>query len=124
MLPTNFEPSPNSQPELQTVILRIRDWAREHQDWSLLDPRVLSHDLRVDPFLLSVALQQIVDTGPYRVVYMVLTPDGVFADREFDDPLQVPKRMADATNRDFNTEEGEILPVLKPKRVGWASYSI
>ena len=114
MLPTNFGTLADDNSDLRPVLGRIREWVEKHSDWSVLDPRILARDLRdVDPFLLSVALLELVRIGLYRRVYMVDTPSGVLADGEYDDPRKIPDRVPDRSFRYFNPMDTEIVPVFK-----------
>jgi hypothetical protein len=115
MLPNNFENLASKIPEYRSVVLRIGDWAHAHADWSFLDPRILSRDMRdVDPLRLVLALRELVHTGSYRQVYKVVTPDGVFAENEYETPLDVPPEPVDGFNRPFRIEDGDIVPVFTP----------
>lgn len=115
MLPNNFEALANKLPEYRSVVLRIGDWARHHSDWNFLDPRVLSRDMRdVDPLRLVLALHELVQAGSYKQVYKVVTPDGVFAENEYETPLDVPSAPRDGFNRPFRIEDGDIVPVFTP----------
>lgn len=117
MLPNNFESLANQLPEHRLEVLKIGDWARRHTDWSFLDPRILSRDIRdVDPFRIVLALYRLVDAGMYRQVYKVVTPEGVFAENEYDTPLDVPNLPLDGFNHPFRIEDGDIVPVFTPVR--------
>lgn len=115
MLPTNFGTLANENSHLRPVLRKLKEWVEKHKDWSVLDPRILAHDLQdVDPFLLSLVLQRLVKMGLYRQVYMVETPSGVLADGEYDDPRKIPHRVHDRSYNYFDPMETEIVPVFKP----------
>ncbi|MGB9233144.1 MAG: hypothetical protein WCC04_01940 [Terriglobales bacterium] len=117
MLPTNFGTLADENSELRPVFLSLKEWVEKHADWSVLNPKILAHDLHeVDPFLLSVALFELVRIGLYRRVYMVETPSGVLADGEYDDPRKIPDRVPDRSYNYFDPTETEIVPVFKPVR--------
>ena len=117
MLLTNFGTLADENSELRHTVLRLQDWARLHSDWSVLDPRVVSRDLRdVDPFLLSAVFLELVRKGLYKCVYMVETPSGVLADGEYDDPRSIPDLVPDGFYNYFPTAEAEIVPVFKPTK--------
>lgn len=115
MLRTNFGTLADKNPELRPAILRLQEWVRYHADWSVLDPRIVTQDLwDVDPFLLSAAFLELVRHGLYRRVYMVLTPSGVLAEGEYEDPLKIPEKVPDRFFNYFPTAEADIVPVFKP----------
>jgi hypothetical protein len=117
MLPTNFGTLADENSELRPVLRRLAEWVEKHSDWSVLDPRILAHDMRdVDPFLLSLVLRELVRIGLYRRVFMVETPSGVLADGEYDDPRKIPDRVPDRSYNYFDPTETEIVPVFKPVR--------
>lgn len=115
MLPSSFEHIAEEHPELRTVLGRISQWIRAHQDWNVLDTRILARDLAdVDALLLAAALH-VLSTGPFRRAYMITTPSGVLFEEQFDDPRQIPDRVPDRFNRYFDTAESDIVPVLKAR---------
>lgn len=117
MLPNNFDILASQIPEYSSAILEIGAWARKHADWPFLDPRVLSRDLRnMDPVRLALALRELVHVGFYKQVYKVVTPDGTFAENEYNSPLDVPSLPRDGFNRPFRIEDGDIVPVFMPVR--------
>lgn len=117
MLPTNFDTLANENSDLRPAVKRLKEWVEVHADRSVLDPRVLARDLRdVDPYLLSLLLVGLVKIGLYRRVYMVETPSGVLADREYDDPLKIPERVPDNFYNFFDPMETDIVPVYKPAK--------
>jgi DNA-binding HxlR family transcriptional regulator len=105
----------DKKPDLKPVFHRISDWAKAHQNWNLVDPRELRRDLYdVDPVLLSLALQALVNFGVLRRVYRAVTPSGLLADKDYDDPREVPELVPDRFNHYFPSSEGDIIPVFKP----------
>lgn len=102
---------------MRPAVERLKEWVKGHADRSLLDPRVLARDLRdVDPYLLSRLLVGLVRIGLYRRVYMVQTPSGVLADREYENPLKIPERVPDNFYNSFDPMDTEIVPVYKPAK--------
>jgi hypothetical protein len=121
MSPSNFEILANENPRLRREILRVGEWVHQHADWNLIDLRVLSKDMRdLDPGLLTIALGRLVDSGAFRRVYKVVTPSGVLAEGDFDDPTTVPELVRDHWGHSFETADADIVPVLKP---AWAGRS-
>jgi hypothetical protein len=65
---------------------------------------------------LAIVLQMLVRDGALRLVYKVLTPNGVLGDEEFDDPRSIPERLPDRSSNYFDTSESDIVPVFKQQR--------
>ena len=115
MLPTNFDFLASENPELRPAVSRLGEWATKHRHCGLIDPRAVARELRdVDPFLLAYTLHQLVKKGLFRQKYMIATPSGVLAEGEYDDPNEIPKRVATPLEEYFDREDGEIVSVLKP----------
>ena len=117
MLPTNFGALADKKPELKPAVSRLQDWVEHHPTWKLLDPRIVAKDLRdIDPFLLSMLFWELVEKGFYRRVFKVVTPSGVLAEDDYEDPSKVPPRVPDRFHNYFETDETDIVPVLKPAK--------
>jgi hypothetical protein len=115
MLPTNFDTLATENSDLKPVVGRLKDWVLRHSNLSVLDPKIVARDLDdVDPFLLTRVLVGLVKIGLYRRVYMVETPSGVLAEGEYEDPLQVPNRVADSFLNYFDPMDTDIVPIYKP----------
>lgn len=114
MLPSNYDSLVAKYPWSREALDGIAGWVRSHADWNLIDPRVLSKDLRhLDPLVLAAALELLIDSGLLRQVYMVATPDtGVLAEGVFDDVEKIPDRLNDRFERPFDTSEADIVAVL------------
>ncbi len=124
MLPTNFDFLASENPELRPAAVRLGEFARRHQDWKLIDPRMVTREIRdIDPFLLMYALHELVKKGLFHQVYMVATPSGVLTEGEYDDPNQIPKRLKTPLDEPFNRDDGEIVSVLKPIQCSGATSS-
>ena len=118
MLPSNYDSLAAKHPELRSVLRRVAEWVRAHVDWDLIDPRILSKDLRdVDPVKLATALEALIDEGTLQQAYMVVTPDtGVLAEGQYQHLDEIPKRVYDRSRRSVDTAEAEIVAVLtRPK---------
>jgi hypothetical protein len=117
MLPSDFGNLAKREPTLKVVLPRLEQWAKDHAQWTLIDPRKVARDIDdVDPLLLALALESLVRAGLYQRVYMVVTPSGVLADGEYNDLQAIPPRVPDRFNEYFATEDTDIVPVLKPAR--------
>ena len=116
MLPNSFEPLADEHPELRTAFGRISQWINLHQDWNILDPRILAKDLRdLDAGQLATALSILAASNLFRRVFMVTTPSGVLAEGQYEHLRQVPERVADRFHQYFDTAESDIVPVLTPR---------
>lgn len=115
MLPTSFETLADSEPELSHALHRLGEWVRQHPDWPFLDPRILSKDIRdVDPFELSLTLNELVSIGVFARVYKVVDPTGTFTEDEWEEIRRIPPRIRDGFNQSFSTDDGDIVPVFRP----------
>jgi hypothetical protein len=114
MLPSNYDSIVAERPQLGTALQRIATWVRSHADWEMIDPRVLSRDLRdIEPAKLSAALDALVDAGLLRQVFMVaLPPTGTLAYREYDDLDEIPDRVFNRSEQLVDTADGDIVAVL------------
>ena len=116
MLPTNFDFLTAERPDLGPAFRRLREWIQAHQDWNVLDPRELAPSLPdIDSFTLAKMLALLVQRRVMRQVYVVLTPSGVYADGEYEDPRKIPDKVPDRFNHYFDTQEADIVPVLRPR---------
>lgn len=114
MLPTNFDSLTDEQPDLAPTLRRVRGWIEDHRHTNTLDPRELARSLpEVESIKLAAALALLVKRGVLRQVFRVVTPSGVFADDEYDDPREIPTRVPDRFNRYFDTVEADIIPLLR-----------
>jgi hypothetical protein len=115
MLPTNFDFLASDSPELKPAVARLSEWVRRHRDWNMIDPRRVREEIDdIDPFLLSFVLRELVERGVFRQVYRILTPSGVFAEGEYDDPNNIPLRLSNGFDEYFNRDDGVIVSILKP----------
>lgn len=115
MLPNNFDFLASDMPELKPAVARLSEWVRQHRDWNIIDPRLVHQEIRdIDPFLLSFVLKELVKRGMFRQVYRILTPSGVFAEGDYDDPNNIPARLPSGFDEYFNRDDGAIVSILKP----------
>jgi hypothetical protein len=114
MLPTNFDFLTDERPDLSRVLHLLQRWIESHRQLNVLDPRDLARSLPdIDSVTLASALALLVKRGVLRQVYRVVTPSGVLADGEYEDPRQIPQRVPDRFNHYFDTIEAEVIPVLR-----------
>jgi hypothetical protein len=115
MSPINFEALAKQHPEYKRALLKLASWMTAHADVGVIDPKSLSRELWVvDKAKLAAALMLLVRAGHLRRVYKVVTPSGVLAAGEFDDPTKIPEKIPDRFENYFDTSEAEVVPVFKP----------
>ena len=115
MLPSNFDISIAKRPELRRVLLRVSNWVQNHQDWDLIDPRVLSKDLHdISERHLNSALDALVEDGALEQVFMLASPStGVLVSGEYRTLSELPSgRIWDRLNY-IDAGDAEIVAVLK-----------
>lgn len=114
MSPISFEDLVSRHPEYKRVLLQVKSWMAQHSDAGIINPNVLAKDLsRVDSAKLAAVLTLLHDAGYLKRVYKVLTPSGVLAEGEFDDPTRIPDRLPDRFEAYFDTAEADVVPVFK-----------
>jgi hypothetical protein len=85
-----------------------------HPSERVLNPLKLWRDIRTTgPADLTVALTLLVEAGELRRVYKVLTPSGVLASEEFDDPTTIPERLPDRFEHYFETSDADVIPIFR-----------
>ena len=110
----NFADLAKQNPRLSGTLRAIDVWLEEHRSNAEVDPRILGSQLsNVDAIDIAQSLLLLLRAGYLTRVYKVLTPSGVYADGEFDDPTQIPERLPDRFHHSFETAEADIIPVFK-----------
>jgi hypothetical protein len=111
---SNFDALISEHPENKRALRKLADWMRAHGDVRVINPTNLAREIRgVSPVELATALTLLVNVGLLHRVYKVLTPDGVFADEEFDDPTKIPEQLPDRWEHYFDTAESDVVPIFK-----------
>ncbi len=114
MSPINFDALINNYPESKRALRKLEKWMLTHGDVQAINPTTLAREVRgVDAVALANALTLLVKAGLLRRVYKVLTPSGVFAEGEFDDPTKIPERLPDRWEHYFSTAESDVVPIFK-----------
>jgi hypothetical protein len=114
MSQTSFVALAKQHPELQGAISELGAWLDSHASISLVDPRSLAASLHeVTSIDLARSLLVLADAGILVQTYKVVTPSGVYADGEFDDPSVVPEKLPDRFAHYFDTAEADIVPVFR-----------
>ncbi len=104
----------NEHPELRGALQRIGGWLDQNSRQNTIDPSKLARqfsDIRATD--LALALLLMAQAGLLVRVYKVVTPSGVLADGEFEDPTRIPDRLSDRFANYFDTAEADIVPVFR-----------
>lgn len=114
MSPINFDALISEHPESKRALRKLEEWLQKHRDVQDINPTVLAREVRdVDPVSLASALTLLVSIGFLRLVYIVLTPSGVYTSQEFDDPTKIPEKLPDRWENYFDTAEADVIPIFK-----------
>ncbi len=110
----SFERLANENPRYRRVFDELALWINNHPQEYFLNPLRLRRDIRkATTEDLTMALTLLVKAGLLRRVYKVLTPSGVFAEPDFDDPSAVPNKLPDRFEHYFDTAEADIVPIFR-----------
>lgn len=110
----NLEPLAKQHPDSARAIRALQSWIDTHEQERVINPRKVAKDVRdVATADLATALTLLLRAGIAKRVYKVLTPTGVLADGEFDDPTVIPEKLPDRFERYFDTSDAEIVPVFR-----------
>jgi hypothetical protein len=110
----SFDDLIKQHPEYRRALKKLDEWLRGYPRSALIDPKSLARDLHgVNTADLAGALSLLVRVGILQRVYKVLTPSGVLAEGEFEDPTRIPQRIADRFNNYFDTAEADVVPIFK-----------
>jgi hypothetical protein len=100
-------------PSLESALRDLESWIKSHAEVNLIQPGTVARDLpQVDTRVLAEALTLLENSGYLRRVYKVLTPAGVMAEGEFEDPTRVPERLPDRFENYFDTSDADIVPAF------------
>jgi hypothetical protein len=114
MSPINFEVLVKQHPKYRQALRELATWLDAHADATIINPTILAREVPdVDIVALAEALTLLVQGGWLRRVYKVLTPNGVLAEGEFDDPTAIPARLPDRRENYFDTSEADVIPVFR-----------
>jgi len=114
MSPINLEPLANQHPDYARALRALQTWIDAHEQERIINPMKVAKDVRdVSTADLAIALTLLLRAGLARRVYKVLTPAGVLADGEFDDPTVIPEKLPDRFEHYFDTSDAEIVPVFR-----------
>jgi len=114
MSPINSEALAREHPEYSRALRRLISWINSQKDLRFINPKWLAKQVSgVDKTDLAAALTLLERAGYLRLVYKVLTPSGVLAEGEFDDPTKIPERLPDRLEHYFDTSEADVVPIFK-----------
>jgi hypothetical protein len=110
----NFAALAKQHPEFRRELQKLNSWMNTHPNVRVINPNSLAKDLSgTDKNTLASALMLLKRAGYLKLVYKVMTPDGVMADGEFEDPTSIPEKLADRFSNYFDTSEADVVPVYK-----------
>ena len=114
MSPLSFEHLAKHNPKYSRAIHKLEEWINSHPQERSLNPLKLRKDIpNLKPEKLAMALTVLMNAGLLRRVYKVLTPAGVLADREFDDPSLIPDKLPDRFEHYFETADADVVPIFR-----------
>ena len=114
MSPINLEPLAKQHPDYARALRSLQIWIESHQQERVINPKRVAKDISdVGIADLAFALTLLLRAGLARRVYKVVTPAGVLADGEFDDPTVVPEKLPDRFEHYFDTSDAEIVPMFR-----------
>src|SRR5687768_1837797 len=111
----NFAALRAEHPEMGTALAALESWIHENPHASFLDPRQLSLDLQ--PFSirdLVQALGLLVQHGDVVPRFVVVSPNGIILDNEYETPDEIPEKVPNRTfDHYFKVRKENILPIYK-----------
>lgn len=114
MSPINLEILVRQHPDHARALRALQDWIGAHEQEHVINPKKVARDVRdVSTAELAFAFTLLLRAGLARRVYKVLTPAGVLADGEFDDPAFIPEKLPDRFEHYFDTSDAEVVPVFR-----------
>lgn len=118
MSQVNFDALANEHPELRQALRVLQVWMEKNRNIHLIVPRILYREIskvepEIKPETLARALRVLTREGLLQQVYKVVTPNGVLAEGEFDDPTQIPSRLPDRREKYFDTDDSDVIPVFR-----------
>jgi hypothetical protein len=114
MSPINLEVLAKQHPDYEHALRALQSWIAAHEQERVINPMKVAKDLRqVNTTDLAMAFTLLVRAGLLKRIYKVMTPAGVLADGEFDNPTIIPEKLPDRFERYFDTSDAEIVPVFR-----------
>ncbi len=110
----NLEPLAKQHPDSARALRALQSWIDAHEQERVINPRKVAKDVQDIPTPdLATALTLLLRAGLAKRVYKVLTPAGVLAEGEFEDPTIIPEKLPDRFERYFDTTDAEVVPVFQ-----------
>jgi len=111
----DFSAFKTEQPALAPTWDALAHWFREHKKVRLIDTRRLGSEVAgVRPTDLAVAITILVNRGLFEQVYGVVAPSTrTLVDQLFRTPTEIPERLRDRFAHEFNTDDAEVVPLLR-----------
>jgi hypothetical protein len=110
----NLEALAKQHPDYASALRSLQSWIDAHDQERVINPMRVAKDLReVNTTDLAMAFTLLLEAGLLKRVYKVLTPAGVLADAEFDNPAAIPEKLPDRFERYFDTSDAEIVPFFR-----------
>jgi hypothetical protein len=110
----NLEPFAKQHPDYARALRALESWIDAHEQERVINPMKVAKELReVETTDLAMAFTLLLKAGLLKRVYKVLTPAGVLADGEFDNPTVIPEKLPNRFERYFDTADAEIVPVFR-----------
>lgn len=110
----SFEDLANKVPRYGDALRALDGWIRAHASVDVINPATLAKELKsFNPLDLAGALGEAEHAGLLERRYKILTPSGVLADNEFEDPTKIPETLPDRFNRYFATADADVIPVFR-----------
>jgi len=114
MSPINLGPLEKQHPDYARALRSLQVWIDDHAQERVINPKKVAKDVRdVTTADLAFALTLMLKAGLARRVYKVVTPAGVLADGEFEDPTGIPEKLPDRFEHNFDTSDAEIVPMFR-----------
>ena len=113
MLPTNFADLAERQPQLRSALVALVEWIKANPHLDHIDiRRVVSERPDIDTAQLAVALVSLERHGILREKFGLIAPTNhVLTDDFYDSLKDIPPESFDTTDRSFNTDDAEVIPV-------------
>lgn len=114
MSPVSFEHLAKQNPKYKRALDHLQSWINAHPQDRVLNPLKLRKDLaKLNPAELTMALDLLMQEGLLHRVYKVVTPAGVLAERDFDDPSEIPDKLPDRFEHYFETSDADVIPIFR-----------
>ena len=113
MLPTNFADLAERRPQLRSALNVLLEWIKANPHLDHIDfRRVMSESPEIDAAQLAVAMVALEDCGILCEKFGLIAPTNhVLTDDFFDSLKDIPPTSYDTSDREFPTDDAEVIPV-------------